>query len=164
MEEEVLVAENTAVPPKNRRAHSYTQDQPQRLAEVTADGVDRLPIAITEFARVLGGGLVPGSLVLLGGEPGIGKSTLLLDVAALVANQHGTALYVSGEESARQIKMRADRMAVQAHDLFLVTETNLSVMMGHVDALKPTLLIVDSIQTTYDDALTSTAGSVSQVR
>ncbi|MCA9875335.1 MAG: DNA repair protein RadA [Ardenticatenaceae bacterium] len=163
MEEEVLVPETTAVP-KNRRAHAYTPDQPQRLAEVTADGVERLPMAITEFARVLGGGLVPGSLVLLGGEPGIGKSTLLLEVAALVANQHGAALYVSGEESARQIKMRADRMGIQADDLFLVTETNLTGILGHVEKLKPTLLIVDSIQTTYDDGLTSTAGSVSQVR
>jgi DNA repair protein RadA/Sms len=163
MEEEQLVAE-TAVAPKNRRAQSYVQDQPRRLADVTSDGVDRLPLAITEFSRVLGGGLVPGSLVLLGGEPGIGKSTLLLDVAALVANQHGAALYVSGEESTRQIKMRADRMQVQANDLFLVTETNLSSILRHVDNLNPALLIVDSIQTTYDDALTSSAGSVTQVR
>ena len=163
MEEEILVSESTAVA-KNRRAHSYTQDQPQRLADITSDGVERLPLAITEFSRVLGGGLVPGSLVLLGGEPGIGKSTLLLDVAALVANQHGLALYVSGEESARQIKMRADRMDIRADDLFLVTETNLSVILTHVEKLKPAMLIVDSIQTTYDDALTSTAGSVSQVR
>ncbi|MGB4869858.1 MAG: DNA repair protein RadA, partial [Candidatus Promineifilaceae bacterium] len=163
MEEEMLVSEGTAVA-KNRRAHTYTQDQPQRLADITSDGVERLPLAITEFSRVLGGGLVPGSLVLLGGEPGIGKSTLLLDVAALVANQHGLALYVSGEESARQIKMRADRMDIQADDLFLVTETNLSVILTHVEKLKPAMLIVDSIQTTYDDALTSTAGSVSQVR
>ncbi|MBK6327348.1 MAG: DNA repair protein RadA [Chloroflexi bacterium] len=163
MEEEMLVSEGTAVA-KNRRAHTYTQDQPQRLADITSDGVERLPLAITEFSRVLGGGLVPGSLVLLGGEPGIGKSTLLLDVAALVANQHGLALYVSGEESARQIKMRADRMDIRADDLFLVTETNLSVILTHVEKLKPAMLIVDSIQTTYDDALTSTAGSVSQVR
>lgn len=163
MEEEMLVSESTAVA-KNRRAHTYTQDQPQRLADITSDGVERLPLAITEFSRVLGGGLVPGSLVLLGGEPGIGKSTLLLDVAALVANQHGLALYVSGEESARQIKMRADRMDIRADDLFLVTETNLSVILTHVEKLKPAMLIVDSIQTTYDDALTSTAGSVSQVR
>ena len=163
MEEEMLVSEGTTVA-KNRRAHTYTQDQPQRLADITSDGVERLPLAITEFSRVLGGGLVPGSLVLLGGEPGIGKSTLLLDVAALVANQHGLALYVSGEESARQIKMRADRMDIQADDLFLVTETNLSVILTHVEKLKPAMLIVDSIQTTYDDALTSTAGSVSQVR
>lgn len=163
MEEEISVSESTAVA-KNRRAHSYTQDQPQRLADITSDGVERLPLAITEFSRVLGGGLVPGSLVLLGGEPGIGKSTLLLDVAALVANQHGLALYVSGEESARQIKMRADRMDIRADDLFLVTETNLAVILAHVEKLKPAMLIVDSIQTTYDDALTSTAGSVSQVR
>jgi DNA repair protein RadA/Sms len=164
MEEQVLVEETTAVPAKNRRAQGYSPNKPQRLAEVTADGIERLPIAISEFARVLGGGLVPGSLILLGGEPGIGKSTLLLDVAALVANQHGPTLYVSGEESARQIKLRADRMQVQAHDLYLVTETHLSAILSHVESVQPTLVIVDSIQTTFDEALSSSAGSVSQVR
>jgi DNA repair protein RadA/Sms len=137
---------------------------PQRLAEVAVDGFARLPLPLVEFTRVLGGGIVPGSLVLVGGDPGIGKSTLLLQVAALTAVQHGPTLYISGEESAQQIKMRADRLGVAAHDLFLVTETNLAVMRQHIDEIQPTLVIVDSIQTTYADDMTSSAGSVSQVR
>ncbi|MCB0018720.1 MAG: AAA family ATPase, partial [Anaerolineales bacterium] len=106
--------------------------QPQRLGEVTAEGVDRLSLPLQELSRVLGGGLVPGGLVLLGGDPGIGKSTLLLEVAALVANEHGNTLYVSGEESVRQIKMRADRMEVKANDLFLVTETDFNLIQNHI--------------------------------
>jgi DNA repair protein RadA/Sms len=137
---------------------------PQRLHEITADGLDRLPLPLVEFSRVLGGGIVPGSLVLVGGEPGIGKSTLLVEVAATVANEHGPTLYVSGEESTRQIKMRADRLGLKAEDLFLVTETNLAVMRQHIEEIRPVMVIVDSIQTTYLDDLTSTAGSVSQVR
>ena len=97
MEEEVLVAEAPASQ-RNRRA-GQSDSQPQRLAEITADGFERLPLPLPEFGRVLGGGIVPGSLVLVGGDPGIGKSTLLLDVSALTANAHGTTLYVSGEES-----------------------------------------------------------------
>ena len=137
---------------------------PQRLAEVAVDGFARLPLPLIEFTRVLGGGIVPGSLVLVGGDPGIGKSTLLLQVAVLAAAQHGPTLYISGEESTQQIKMRADRLGVAADELFLVTETNLAVMRQHIDEIQPTLVIVDSIQTTYADDLTSSAGSVSQVR
>ncbi len=137
---------------------------PQRLHELVTDGFERLPLALEEFARVLGGGIVPGSLVLVGGDPGIGKSTLLLEVAALVANQHGSTLYISGEESVRQIKMRADRLNIEAPDLFLVTETNLELMLQHVEETQPVMVIVDSIQTTHSDDLNSTAGSVSQVR
>ena len=147
-----------------RRRPAGELSQPTRLTEVTADGVDRLDLPLAEFSRVLGGGMVPGSLVLVGGDPGIGKSTLLLQVAAMVADQHGSTLYVSGEESARQIKMRADRLGVHAHDLFLVTETSLEVILEHVAAIKPCLLIVDSIQTTYSEDSRSSAGSVSQVR
>ena len=163
MEEEVLVTE-TAVTVKNRRAQGHIASKPQRLAEVTSDGLDRMSVPVAEFARVLGGGVVHGSLVLVGGEPGIGKSTLLLQIAAMIANAHGPVLYISGEESARQIKMRADRMKVQAHDLYLVTETNLTGVFRHIEEIQPALVIVDSIQTTYDERLTSSAGSVSQVR
>ncbi|HUM69713.1 MAG TPA: AAA family ATPase, partial [Chloroflexota bacterium] len=119
MVEEVIVAE-TAVATKNPRAHTSLSSKPQRLADVTADGFERLSLPLSEFARVLGGGIVPGSLVLVGGDPGIGKSTLLLEVAGMVANQHGATLYVSGEESSRQIKMRAERLQLTAHDLYLV--------------------------------------------
>lgn len=145
------------------RAGAYAST-PQRLNEVATDGFERLPLPLEEFARVLGGGIVPGSLVLVGGDPGIGKSTLLLEVAALVANQHGATLYISGEESVRQIKMRADRLALEAPELFLVTETNLQRMLQHIEDVAPVMVIVDSIQTTHSDDLSSTAGSVSQVR
>lgn len=137
---------------------------PQRLAEITTDGVERQTLPLVEFTRVLGGGVVPGSLVLVGGDPGIGKSTLLLQVAALMAQEHGITLYISGEESARQIKMRADRMDVQAHDLFLLTETSLSAILQHIENVKPNMVIIDSIQTTYDEQRESSAGSVTQVR
>ena len=137
---------------------------PQRLSEISSDGIERLELPVEEFSRVLGGGMVPGSLVLVGGDPGIGKSTLLLEVATQVADRYGPTLYVSGEESARQIKMRADRLGINAHDLFLVTETNLDAILDHVQSVKPALLIVDSIQTTHTDELKSAAGSVSQVR
>jgi DNA repair protein RadA/Sms len=150
--------------PSKRRRPAGELSQPTRLTEVTADGVDRLSLPLAEFSRVLGGGMVPGSLVLVGGDPGIGKSTLLLEVAAMVADQHGSTLYVSGEESARQIKMRADRLGLHAHDLFLVTETSLEAILEHVTTIKPHLLIVDSIQTTYSEESRSAAGSVSQVR
>lgn len=163
MQEEVLVAE-TAVASKNPRAQRQSASQPQRLAEITSDGFERLSLPLAEFARVLGGGIVPGSLILVGGDPGIGKSTLLLDVAALVANLHGPVLYISGEESARQIKMRADRLGVQANDLYLVTETNVTAMINHIDEVKPVMVIVDSIQTAYVEDKTSSPGSVSQVR
>ena len=146
------------------RSQTASTSEPVRLSEVTSDGVDRLKLPLDEFSRVLGGGMVPGSLVLVGGDPGIGKSTLLLEVAALVAETHGPVLYVSGEESARQIKMRADRLGLMAHDLYLVTETSLGAILDHVNSVKPLLLIVDSIQTTYVEESRSSAGSVSQVR
>jgi DNA repair protein RadA/Sms len=160
MQEEIVERETTtAARQRARPAH-----KPLRLADITADSTARLQLPRPEFSRVLGGGMVPGSIVLVGGDPGIGKSTLLLEVAALVANLHGPVLYISGEESASQIKMRADRLNLQADDLFLVTETNLAVMLDHIQETKPVLVIVDSIQTSYSDELKSSAGSVSQVR
>lgn len=140
--------------------------KPQKLGEVSGAAEDRWPLSISEFARVLGGGIVPGSIVLIGGDPGIGKSTLMLQVAKEVSRKN-TVLYASGEESARQIKMRAKRIAGlddQQEELFLVTETNLDAILTHVDSVKPELLIVDSIQTMYMDGLSSSAGSVTQVR
>lgn len=137
---------------------------PQRLTEIASDGLDRLPLPISEFSRVLGGGVVPGSLILVGGEPGIGKSTLLLQTAALMSQDSGPVLYVSGEESARQIKMRADRLKIERDNLFVVTETNLDAIFSHIEGVKPQVLIIDSVQTTYSEALSSASGSVSQVR
>lgn len=151
-------------PAKGRKSAGSLTSKPVRLHEVESDGLDRLALPVQEFSRVLGGGLVPGSLILVGGDPGIGKSTLLLEIAGLAANAHGSVLYVSGEESARQIKMRAERMRMDAQDLFLVTETNLHTILDHITTVRPVLTIIDSIQTTYDDNLNSSAGSVSQVR
>lgn len=147
------------------------RSMPQRLPDVSVKGEDRIHVPIGEFARVLGGGIVPGSIVLIGGDPGIGKSTLLLQMTMGMADKQ-RVLYVSGEESERQIKMRATRIAEAVNsgspnlpeELFLVTETNLGVILEHVRQVKPTLLIVDSIQTTYISELTSSAGSVTQVR
>lgn len=139
--------------------------------EITDDIEERLPLPIDEFARVLGGGIVPGSVILVGGDPGIGKSTLMLQTALEMATQ-GSILYVSGEESERQIKMRAMRLLrgdsgevdSVPESLFLVTETDLDVIFGHIEQIKPGLLVIDSIQTTYLQSLESSAGSVSQVR
>ncbi len=140
------------------------QSRPQRLSEIAGDPWERLPVPMAEFARVLGGGIVPGSLILTSGEPGIGKSTLLLQVAALMAEVAGPTLYVSGEESARQIKMRAERIGIDTEDLYLVTETNLGAILHHVDEVRPRIVVVDSIQTTYSDELDSSPGNVSQVK
>ena len=143
------------------------RSQPQPIGEVGGDAEDRIPLPIAEFARVLGGGIVPGSIVLVGGDPGIGKSTLMLQMALGMADKK-RVLYVSGEESERQIKMRATRLGNDKKDfpanLLLVTETNLEVILNHVNEIKPDLLIIDSIQTVYLSELDSSAGSVSQVR
>jgi DNA repair protein RadA/Sms len=124
---------------------------------------DRLGSGIAEFDRVLGGGLVHGSLVLLGGEPGIGKSTLLLQVAHLLSRA-GRVLYVSGEESEGQIKLRGERLGASGTELFLVGETSLERIMEHVEEVQPKVLIVDSVQTIYSSKFPSAPGSISQVR
>ncbi|MFH1186318.1 MAG: AAA family ATPase, partial [Chloroflexota bacterium] len=128
------------------------RSQPRPIAEIGGDAEDRITLPIAEFARVLGGGIVPGSIVLVGGDPGIGKSTLVLQMAVEMARRQ-RVLYVSGEESERQIKMRAARLAVGGKELppelLLVTETNLEVILSHVAEVKPSLLIIDSIQTVY---------------
>ncbi len=143
---------------------------PKRLAEIDGDSEARLPVPITEFSRVLGGGVVPGSIVLIGGDPGIGKSTLMLQMTMQMASEN-TVLYVSGEESERQIKMRALRLLrsdggedALPEDLYLVTETNLDVILNHVREVNPRLLVIDSIQTVYRPEMESSAGSISQVR
>lgn len=170
---EEVVASPVATTPKTGRSLGGGS-APRRLTEVEGEAEERLPLGMVEFARVLGGGIVPGSIVLIGGDPGIGKSTLLLQLALELARQY-TVLYVSGEESERQIKMRALRLQRQAEgeegqtaempaDLYLVTETNLHTILEHVNEVKPPLLIIDSIQTTYLPELETSAGSVTQVR
>src|SRR5215207_2645588 len=145
---------------------------PRSIGDVSSDAEDRIKLPIEEFARVLGGGIVPGSIVLVGGDPGIGKSTLMLQMAMEMAATK-RILYVSGEESERQIKMRAVRLNTNSYgknasslpaNLLLVTETNLEIIFNHVNDIKPDLLIVDSIQTVYLSNMDSSAGSVSQVR
>ncbi len=143
---------------------SLPATRPQRLGDITMEEMRRYYVPIGEFNRVLGGGLVPGSIILLGGEPGVGKSTITMQLSTVLSNSIGRVLYVSGEESTRQIKMRADRMGLEAKDLFLLTETNLADIMEHVHQVDPTVLIIDSIQTIYTEESESSPGSVSQVR
>jgi len=159
----VEVIEQPSTPAKGRS--SLPANEPQRLGEIEMEGLERLPLPLEEFARVLGGGVVPGSLILVGGDPGIGKSTLILQAVALMAEATGRpVLYVSGEESARQIKMRASRLSIQTNDLFVVTETNLDGILRHAERVQPLVLVVDSVQTVHSEDLTSAAGSISQVR
>ena len=139
---------------------------PTRLASLNGDPDVRYPLPIEEFARVLGGGVVPGSLVLVGGDPGIGKSTLLLQMALGMANA-GPVLYVSGEESIRQIQARARRLpggAAPSAELYLLAETDLGAILAQIEALQPRLVVVDSIQTVQVPELETGAGSISQVR
>lgn len=144
---------------------------PKPIQDIQSDEGRRIRLKGEEFSRVLGGGLVPGSINLIGGDPGIGKSTLLLQIALELA-ESSSVLYVSGEESEQQIKMRADRLQRDSdgnplelpRQLLLVTETNLEAILDHADSAQPTLLIVDSIQTSYLPELSSSAGSVTQVR
>jgi DNA repair protein RadA/Sms len=151
-------------PVGSRRPVGTPRTAPQRLTEISADGLERIPLPIDEFSRVLGGGVVPGSLVLVSGDPGIGKSTLMLQTAALLAESTGPVLYVSGEESSRQIKMRADRLGIRTDELYVVTETELEIILEHLTTVGPRVMVVDSIQTAHTTSLESAAGSVSQVR
>ncbi len=170
-------------------ATAATTNRPQSIAHMETESFKRLPVPIGEFDRVMGGGIVPGSLTLISGDPGIGKSTLLLQVTAALAETLGIVLYVSAEESANQIKLRAERLGLAPERLFLLSETNLNVILDHIQQLRPALVVVDSIQTVYlaykdrnageeeltygfgsgwgdgmGSEMTAAAGSVSQVR
>lgn len=160
-----FVEETRAPEMEARRAAPALGGGAVRLyADVDMPVTDRIGTGITEFDRVLGGGIVPGSLILLGGEPGIGKSTLLLQAAAYFAATHGPVLYCSGEESEHQIKMRGDRLGVKDAPLYLLAETCVERLLEAVDRLKPSLLVVDSIQTVFSLKVPSAPGSVGQVR
>jgi len=138
---------------------------PREVASLWGEAEPRLRVGLGEMDRVLGGGLVPGSLVLIGGDPGVGKSTLILQAAGRVAaDGRGPVLYVSAEESAQQVGMRARRLAIGGHGLYVLAETNLEAALAQADALRPSLMVVDSIQTVYSEAVPQTPGSVVQVR
>ncbi len=134
-----------------------------RLEDVRRDDLARLSFGSAELNRALGGGMVPGSVILVAGDPGIGKSTLLLSAAADAARR-GSALYVSGEESAAQVKLRADRLGVEASDLYLLPATGLADILAQIEKIAPALVVIDSIQTVYDEELPSEAGSLAQIR
>ena len=154
------------VPTSNRGAGTWTgasMVEMVRLADVSTEGQPRHTFRSRELNRVLGGGLVPGSVTLVAGDPGIGKSTLLLDVAADAAIRK-PALYVTGEESASQIKLRGDRLGIHVDDLYLLAATGLDQILAQLESLGPSFVVVDSIQTVYAEDLPSEAGSPAQIR
>lgn len=137
---------------------------PRKISEIETTATKRLSTAIPEFDRTLGGGLAPGSFVLIGGDPGIGKSTLVLQTLSTMSAAGVKALYVSGEESAVQVKLRSERLGVSGSDLWLLCETNLDRILEKAKAIQPEILVIDSIQTIYNADLPGTPGSVSQLR
>lgn len=156
--------EEALLPKQTRVEGISSQSAPKPITEILSGDKERFDTGISELNRVLGGGLVKGSLTLISGDPGIGKSTLLLQCAHEIAKRYGTVLYVSGEESEEQIKIRGDRLSATAEKLFIVSETSMEVIEGHIRDLKPAFVIIDSIQTVYTEKVTSAPGSVSQVR
>ena len=143
---------------------SASTARPLPLTDIQLAETNRLRLAIRELSQVLGGGIVPGSLVLVGGDPGIGKSTLLLQLASDVAATHGAVLYVSGEESAQQLRLRAERLGIDGDRLLVLAENDLQVIIAQIESTRPRLAIIDSIQTVFMNGVTAAPGSVSQVR
>ena len=137
---------------------------PMKLTQIEMNSEIRMSTNISEFDRVLGGGIVQGSLVLIAGDPGIGKSTILLQTSGELAKNNKKILYVSAEESAGQIKLRAERLGVKSDNLYIYPQTNLELIKKHIESMQPDLVIVDSIQAIYTSLIQSTAGSVSQIR
>lgn len=157
------VIEHKQKGPKNAISESQSGNKVEKLKDITKESVPRDHTQMKELDRVLGGGIVPGSLILIGGDPGIGKSTLLLQVCAMLSQNH-PVLYISGEESVRQTKLRADRLLEDAGELDVYAETNLQIIHETVKQSKPKFLVIDSIQTIFHPEVTSAPGSVSQVR
>ncbi|WP_049042812.1 DNA repair protein RadA [Clostridium sporogenes] len=140
------------------------KSEPKMISTIKSSEYERLDAGIKELNRVLGGGIVKGSLTLISGSPGIGKSTILLQAANNIATNYGKVLYVSGEESEEQIKMRADRLKVISKDIYILSETNVDIIKEHITTINPKFVIIDSIQTLFKSELSSAPGTVSQVR
>jgi len=157
--EEILESGNKA-----RSSERHPQDMPQRMDTIALDEQIRYKTGFSEFDRTLGGGVVPGSLVLIGGDPGIGKSTLILQVVQRLAQGGYRTLYISGEESAQQIKLRAQRLSADSPEIYLLSGTCLEDMIDRFEDLAPRIIVIDSIQTIYSETLSSAPGSISQVR
>ena len=159
VEEPVIVTRNS-----QKRASLIKKQDPTLLSKVSGENSLRISTGIREFDRVLGGGIVEGSMVLVGGDPGIGKSTLLLQMCLLLVSQKHKVLYISGEESLQQIKIRADRLGNHGGDLMMLCETDLEAIQEVIERIKPQLVVIDSIQTMCKSDVSSAPGSVSQVR
>ena len=157
-------AEEKVVSLKGQKSSVEKQVQAVTLSSVTTDEDERMTTELVELDRVLGGGIVPGSLVLVGGDPGIGKSTLLLQVCQKLSAMNKKVLYISGEESLKQIKLRANRMGEFSENLYLLCETSLNLIQTAIEREKPDVVVIDSIQTMYNEEIGSAPGSVSQVR
>lgn len=158
--EEIAPSKNTAY----HKNITLNHNKPQSINSIKTVEQDRLKSGIGEFDRVLGGGAVPGSVTLIGGDPGIGKSTLLLQVIDRFSQNYGSTLYISGEESAAQIKMRADRLSVNSSNLNILCETEIDEIESNIENLAPKAVVIDSIQTMYKSDILSTPGNVTQVR
>uniref|UniRef100_UPI004025D5D8 ATPase domain-containing protein n=1 Tax=Candidatus Cryptobacteroides bacterium TaxID=3085639 RepID=UPI004025D5D8 len=160
------MVEQTVATGKANRNHSVAASspghRPMNLKEIDSSAENRIALGLEEIDRLLGGGIVKGSLVLIGGEPGIGKSTLSLQIP--LHSPGLKTLYVSGEESARQVKMRADRLGGDNSNCFIYSETDISNIISQAEALKPDLMVVDSVQTMFSSNIDSSAGSVSQIK
>lgn len=159
------VRESQKISSKSKETITKVLDNmPKNILEIQSGDKKRYNTGLKELNRVLGGGLVRGSLTLISGDPGIGKSTLLLQTSNNIANEYGKVLYVSGEESEEQIKIRGDRLGAKTSNLYILSETNLDLIEAYINELNPVFVIVDSIQTVYKENVTSAPGSVSQVR
>lgn len=163
-----MVEEKTAPPVEQQRRSRVSLDgqktKPLKLKDVAIDKTTRTKTEMDELNRVLGGGVVPGSLVLIGGDPGIGKSTLLLQISQQLTKVGQTVLYVTGEESGEQVKMRANRLAISGDDFYIYPETDMTEIRTSIEQVQPDVVVIDSIQTMVQPDITSAAGSVSQVR
>ncbi|MDE0682713.1 MAG: DNA repair protein RadA [Candidatus Poribacteria bacterium] len=154
----------TLITPSRHRGIGQASREPEPISQVTASEVERHLTGMSEFDRVLGGGIVPGAVVLIGGDPGIGKSTLLLQASDALSRNYGEVLYVSGEESVSQTKLRATRLGVKSDTLYVLCENDLEQIEKHIDAQKPKVVVIDSIQAVYLTSIQSAPGSVTQIR